>query len=1065
MTPAFLAELITARAMAESSGLPLVSCLVSLGCDRELVLRAVARHHGGSPLPRRWLEAGGLRALASSVPPPRADALWVLTLEGRRALLFAPAPEPPRLPPDADMPHYVALQEEVDRIRSEQPVADPVETAEFEVRTTPTRAPPQPARAGDQALEDTEESTRENLGDDTAAFDDFADPTVAMTGVEEEMRARQTAEPRSADDDACSDFDAPTEALPLAELSRMHTATLPAMSTERSKTRTGFRREVPSRAPQSSLIADASAEEGQAAKGTQDAFEEATVRYAAEGADRSSDLLEAPAQIDPPCTEQQTAEPPTEEWRTLAEHYAPAAGDTSQPPVRGAIGPKPHAAPTPPATQEQVTLPIPPLPAPNATPGPPALDTAITALPKGTPIEDAPPPVLGGPEPVSLSFLLDPPALEAPIWMPNAVSSPPPSPEAASSSQLGGYRLGEVLGQGGMATVFRATTPTNPTPVALKVLSSQLVANDAFVERFKREIRATSPLDHPNITRVLDHGEENGRHFFVSELMDKGTLRDLLHQAGPLPILLTVRLLEHLLQGLAHAHAHGTIHRDLKPGNLMLSSSGHLKIGDFGIAKSHSDNTITQTGALFGTPAYMSPEQALGETLDLRSDLFSVGIIAHEMLTGTNPYYTESPSASLLKVSRATAALPFAERPAIPPLLTEALFRLSARKREERFASAQDALDFLRPLIQLIDDNAPDLLARFLETPAAMLQALRREEADTYFRQAKRCIAAQHPEPGAAALAAYAAVSSDPRHEQAAALLAELVEAHAIRFSANPNERITETLAELATKPETPGLVKRLTDLYRAAGNPHLGAAYLRRYLQLRPQDSHARLQLEQLVGADPLGAFAPGAADDEEDIWNPPTGLDWSALPRPGEIKSTLPRDAAAAFEGGGLPAPANTPESTDVPAAFRQPPAGAPARVSAARPRRGLSLAAVGLGLLATALIVTDGLSTLRARFAAASFDPGAGRTLDQRQQALLARAEELWNAHQSVDAQAHLDVVISLAPESPFAVRARLLRAKLWRERGEEERAREDLQSILSTTPPDNLFHLEAQQLLLP
>ncbi|MFZ9887848.1 MAG: protein kinase domain-containing protein, partial [Myxococcota bacterium] len=302
--------------------------------------------------------------------------------------------------------------------------------------------------------------------------------------------------------------------------------------------------------------------------------------------------------------------------------------------------------------------------------------------------------------------------VDAPV--PSSSSKPrSTSGSSAAAVVVRGYEVLDVLGAGGMATVYRAMQRSAGREVALKVLSPQLSSDVAFVARFQREIRASASLTHRNVIRVYDYGDEDGVHYMATEIMDGGTLREAMHEVGALPAALAVKFMEHLLRGIGSAHGNGMVHRDIKPGNLMLSSDGSLKIGDFGIAKSETDESLTKTGALFGTPAYMSPEQTVGRTLDARSDLFSCGIILYEMLSGENPYQAENASASLLKVSRALTPPLLLKAPATPPVVLDVLERLQKRDAAERFGSATEALAPLAPLIEAIDKTWPTLVEDF----------------------------------------------------------------------------------------------------------------------------------------------------------------------------------------------------------------------------------------------------------------------------------------------------------------------------------------------------------------
>ncbi len=209
-------------------------------------------------------------------------------------------------------------------------------------------------------------------------------------------------------------------------------------------------------------------------------------------------------------------------------------------------------------------------------------------------------------------------------------------------SQIGRYQIVRELGRGAMGIVYEARDPQLGRAVAVKVLSVAQNTPPAerrqALERFLREGKAAGSLLHPNIAQVFDMGEDQGRPYLVMELCEGTTLRDVLSFEHHLPEQRVRRIAEQLLSALELAHARGIVHRDIKPDNIVLSRDDTLKLMDFGIARLMQDSTLTQTGQALGSPAYMSPEQVLGKPVDARSDLFSVGVVLYECLTGRKPF-------------------------------------------------------------------------------------------------------------------------------------------------------------------------------------------------------------------------------------------------------------------------------------------------------------------------------------------------------------------------------------------------------------------------------------------
>src|SRR6266508_1096522 len=216
---------------------------------------------------------------------------------------------------------------------------------------------------------------------------------------------------------------------------------------------------------------------------------------------------------------------------------------------------------------------------------------------------------------------------------------------------LGAYRIIGQIGKGGMATVYKAYQSSVDRYVAVKVLPSQLAESQEFATRFHQEARIIAKLEHPHILPVFDYGESDGVAYFVMRYLDAGTLRDKMEAKRPLPLNEIDRIFTQLADALSYAHSFGIIHRDLKPANALIDSHGNIFLTDFGIAKllESAAPRLTQTDAVMGTPAYISPEQAQGQPVDQRSDIYSLGIILYEMVTGSVPFVADTPLAVILK--------------------------------------------------------------------------------------------------------------------------------------------------------------------------------------------------------------------------------------------------------------------------------------------------------------------------------------------------------------------------------------------------------------------------------
>ena len=215
--------------------------------------------------------------------------------------------------------------------------------------------------------------------------------------------------------------------------------------------------------------------------------------------------------------------------------------------------------------------------------------------------------------------------------------------------QLGKYQIQAALGKGGMGMVYIGYDPLLDRKVAIKVLAPHLVWEEGFVERFLREARAAARIKHPNIVTVYDVGQEQEQFYFVMEYLEGQTLADHIRQRGPLPPEEVLSILHPLADALDYAHQHGLVHRDIKPANIIVGDGRRVTLTDFGIARAAQETRLTTTGTIMGTPEYMSPEQAWGEEVGNGTDLYSLAVVAYEMLSGQVPFSGTTPHAVLYK--------------------------------------------------------------------------------------------------------------------------------------------------------------------------------------------------------------------------------------------------------------------------------------------------------------------------------------------------------------------------------------------------------------------------------
>jgi eukaryotic-like serine/threonine-protein kinase len=276
----------------------------------------------------------------------------------------------------------------------------------------------------------------------------------------------------------------------------------------------------------------------------------------------------------------------------------------------------------------------------------------------------------------------------------------------------GRYRLEGRLGFGGMSTVHLAFDMRLERRVAAKLLAEHLADDPTFVSRFQREAQAAARLVHPNIVQIFDSGldEQSGRHFIVMEYIEGQSCAEILRDDGWVAVDEAVAIIEQACEGLHYAHRHGVVHRDVKPGNLLRAREGEVKLADFGIAKATEQSSITQVGSVLGTAAYLAPEQARGEEAGPRADLYALGVVAYQLISGRLPYEATSLTELALKQQREEPPLLDTLVAAVGPELAEAIALALALDPSERYQTA-------REMGRALSDGADGISP--LESPAA----------------------------------------------------------------------------------------------------------------------------------------------------------------------------------------------------------------------------------------------------------------------------------------------------------------------------------------------------------
>jgi serine/threonine protein kinase len=300
--------------------------------------------------------------------------------------------------------------------------------------------------------------------------------------------------------------------------------------------------------------------------------------------------------------------------------------------------------------------------------------------------------------------------------------------ESLTGKQLGPYYIIEPLGEGGMAVVFKAYQPSADRYVAVKVQPRQLASEPQVFERFRREARLLAKLQHPFILPMFDYGEEDGYPYIVMPLVPGGTLASKF-SSQPMSWGEILKVVSQVGQALDYAHANGVVHRDVKPNNILLDGRGNCLLTDFGTARMVEGNVkLTISGKMIGTPAYMAPEQAMGEKVGASTDLYALGVVLYQMATGRVPFQAETPAATLFKLVNDPLLPPRQCNQAIPEAVERVILKALSKQPGQRYATAGELLYALQAALARADLAAPPVVtpAVAVTEPSSIMKTTRR---------------------------------------------------------------------------------------------------------------------------------------------------------------------------------------------------------------------------------------------------------------------------------------------------------------------------------------------------
>lgn len=415
------------------------------------------------------------------------------------------------------------------------------------------------------------------------------------------------------------------------------------------------------------------------------------------------------------------------------------------------------------------------------------------------------------------------------------------------------FELEREVGRGGMATIYLARDRERADrAAAVKVIHPHLSGDEQLVQRFLHEVRAHVGLVHPNVVEMLGWGRDGqDRLFMAMEFVDGPMLKELMARRRRFPVDLAVHVAASVLKGLAAAHAAGIVHRDVKPANVMVTRSGRVKVADFGISKAEGMTQLTSTGNVIGTPAYMSPEQALGRELDERSDLFSVGVFLYEMLLGGNPFLASNPATTLQRVVHLHQRPVFESCPTVPARLEKLVEALLKKVPAER---PESAIEAARELLAIAEEEclaaSDEAMAAFAADPEKTSREFDRRRARRHFELGLKAYDQGRGTVEGALWELFLASSLDPSHAEARTWLEQLSSQQGYHLQRRSNERIEELEAKLKEDPDQLHVVLQLAKLHKAQGNFLQVIFYYKRAKALRPPDRYTQGQIETLVNA-----------------------------------------------------------------------------------------------------------------------------------------------------------------------------------------------------------------------
>ncbi len=414
-----------------------------------------------------------------------------------------------------------------------------------------------------------------------------------------------------------------------------------------------------------------------------------------------------------------------------------------------------------------------------------------------------------------------------------------------------GYQVEQVLARGGMATVYLAEDLKHQRKVALKEILPHIAEDAEFIRRFRHEVRIHAQLHHPNILEVFEFGDGPRDFFIAMEYIDGGTLKFLLDRIPKFPTEIALFLTTEVLSGLSFAHARGIIHRDIKPANVFITRDGSVKLGDFGISRTGQMTRLTQTGDVIGTPAYMSPEQALGRAVDVRSDIFSTGVMLYETLSGIHPFLTDNPMTTIRNVIEFTPEDLFKLDPTISIECEELVHRMIAKQPEHRYPDAPQALAAVNACLDSLGlQDSRQSFRVFLDAPQKYMAERQERLSLAHLQRGKALLESKSAPPEVALWELYQAYRANQSSSEASKLFTTLSIKTGYRLGEqSENAKIKELEEKLKADPENVQLLLQLAKLYKLEKDFINMMRFFLKLKRLRIDDTYLEGQIDSLLG------------------------------------------------------------------------------------------------------------------------------------------------------------------------------------------------------------------------